>query len=366
MLLGGGALNKFLMHPSDLAKRRKSCAQPREQLLSIERQCVTRCNLCGSPKNVIIAERDRYGLPIRTALCAECGLVYLVDRFGAAAYGRFYRDGMYRAISSSFLGTRHSISQIEANQADYAARLANTLAGYIQPRDGASLVDIGGSAGMVALEFKRRFGLHATVLDPSEEEAAAARRAGLESVTGSVEDWTTDEKFDVVLLCRSVEHFFDLRTALAKIRGLLAPGGVFYCDIADFMELCRLSGPPETIAKIDHCYWLSHETAPEIFAAAGFEVITTNLVFGTGQIGFLMQASDPVPVSPRTSGWVAERIAGLLAIESAWKQYGDTYPDWTDWLHRKAYRAKRKLLSSLRNVKAPAAPQERAASTPRT
>jgi SAM-dependent methyltransferase len=321
--------------------------------------------MCGSAKNVVISERDRYGLPLRTALCTECGLVYLVDRFGSAGYNRFYRDGMYREVSSSFLGTRHSIAQIQANQADYARRLATTLEGYLQPSPGASLVDIGGSAGIVALEFKRRFGLRAVVLDPSDEEAAASRQVGIEAVTGSVEDWSTDEKFDVVLLCRSVEHFFDLRTALQKIRQLLAPGGLFYCDIADFMELCRLSGPPETITKIDHCYWLSHETAPGIFRAAGFEVVSTNIVFGSGQIGFLMQACEPVPVSPYAPAWVEERIRRLLEIESAWRQYGSTYPNWTDWLHRKAYRAKRKVLNSLNVLKAPATPDARAASTNR-
>ena len=347
-------MTTFSMHASDLAKRRKRCAPAREKLLGFQRQCDTACNICGSPKNIIVAERDRYGLPLRTAMCVQCGLVYLVDRFSPAGYARFYHDGTYRDVSSSFLGTTHGIAQIQANQAEYARHLAATLEGYLAPSAGASLVDIGGSAGIVASEFQRRFGLRATVLDPSAEEAGAARELGVETITGSLEDWATDEKFDVVLLCRSVEHFYDLRVALEKIRGLLTPDGLFYCDIADFMELCRLSGPPETITKVDHCYWLSHETAPAIFRAAGFEVVSTNLVFSSGQIGFLMRPCEPVPVTPLAPVWIEDRVRRILEIESAWQHYGRTCTDWTDWLHRKAYRLKRRLLNLVSGVRTPA------------
>ena len=341
------------MHASDLAKRRKRCAPAREKLLAFQRQHVPACNMCGSPKNIIIAQRDRYGLPLRTAMCVHCGLVYLVDRFSQAGYARFYYDGMYRDVSSSFLGTTHGIARIQANQAEYAYHLAATLEGYFSPSAGASLIDIGGSAGIVASEFQRRFGLHATVLDPSAEEAGAARQLGVETITGSLEDWSTDQKFDMVLLCRSVEHFYDLRAALEKIRSLLSPEGLFYCDIADFNELCRLSGPPETITKVDHCYWLSHD-GTAIFRAAGFDVISTSLVYNSGQIGFLMRPCEPVPFTPLAPVWIEDRVRRILEIESAWQCYGRTCTDWTDWLHRKAYRLKRRLLNSVSGVRTPA------------
>jgi len=342
---------EFLIHPSELARRRARCASARERLASVHRECVSECNVCGSPKNVIIAERDRYGLPLRTALCAGCGLIYLVDRLSAAGYATFYQAGIYRDISSEFLGVRHSIAQIQSNQADYARRLVATLRGFLQVRPGASLIDIGGSAGVVALEFKREFGMRPVVLEPSDEEAAAARRAGVETVNGSIEDWSAEKKFDVVLLCRSIEHFSDLKTALTNIRRLLAPDGLFYCDIADFMELCRLTGAPEAVAKIDHCYWLSHDTAPAIFSSAGLEVVSTNLVFRSGQIGFLMRPCEPRPVPPPHPEYLEHRIQRFLDFELHWNRSAGTYASWGDWLHRKAYRVKRRMVNALGSLR---------------
>jgi len=130
----------------------------------------------------------------------------------------------------------------------------------------ARLLDVGGSAGQVALEFQNFLGVEATVLDPAEAEVAAAKRAGLETYTGSIEQWTSKERFDFILLCRTIEHVQDLRGVLARLRDLLTAEGLLYCDIVDFTEACGLMGHPE--AKIDHCYWMTQESAPGIFRAS--------------------------------------------------------------------------------------------------
>lgn len=117
----------------------------------------------------------------------------------------------------------------------------------------------------MAREVAREFGLQGTVLDPATDEIEAARAAGLEAIVGSVEDWETEDRFDLILLCRSIEHLFDLKLSLSRIRGLLKPQGLFYCDIADFMEMCRMMGSPETFTKVDHCYWLTQFDRPSDF-----------------------------------------------------------------------------------------------------
>ena len=79
-------------------------------------------------------------------------------------------------------------------------------------------------------------------------EIEAARRHGLIGIIGSAETWETDERFDVVMLCHTIEHLYDLRATMAKARRYLTRGGLFYCDCLDYMELCRMTGdciPPD-------------------------------------------------------------------------------------------------------------------------
>jgi len=56
-------------------------------------------------EQTIVAVRDRYGFPVRLALCHRTGLMYLVDRLSKDAYERFYREGLYRKLTASFHGS---------------------------------------------------------------------------------------------------------------------------------------------------------------------------------------------------------------------------------------------------------------------
>jgi SAM-dependent methyltransferase len=271
-------------------------------------------------------------------------LFYLADCFTVESYSQFYLKGAYRSVCSQFNNVRHTIDQIRADQRNYAQTLSSVLARYVQGHRTGKLLDVGGSAGIVASEFVKKFNLRGTVLDPAEEEIAAARSLGLEAVVGSVENYDTQDTYDLVLLCRSVEHLMDLRAAFARIRGLLKPGGLFYCDIADFIELCQQVGPPETVAKIDHRYWLTQATAISIFGALGFELISMDIAFGFGYAGYLLRPCEPSTLIDVPEERIHKLIERIHRIQLDWTQCGRASRGIVERLRYRAYRAKRAAL----------------------
>lgn len=311
-----------------------------ERVLQLEREVVTICNVCGSEGSAIIASSDRYGLPIRTAMCLHCGLIYVVDRLTMEGYAHFYGAGIYRALIARFKGKAQTVQQIRKAQVGYASRLAQALQGYLPPADGACLLDIGGSTGLVADRFRKQFGFRATVIDPAPDEIAAARSLGLEAVVSTLEGWETEQKYDLILLCRTIEHLFDLRAALHKIRDLLKPNGLFYCDIADFTETCRREGPPEAVTKIDHVFWLSQETAPRLLRSFGFEIVCVNLTLPPDQVGFLLRISEPQPLEPLPPAWAERQMEHFRAIRSLWQQDEANPRAPLEWLRTRLYRLK--------------------------
>jgi SAM-dependent methyltransferase len=352
----------FYIHPADLEQRRKRCVPEHAALLKLQREVVTSCNVCGSPRHAILNTRDRYGLPFRNAVCLDCGLFYLIDRFTFNGYSDFYGTGAYRTISCEFNGVTHTIAQVQADQASYARNLTGILSGFV-PRHSGKLLDVGGSAGIIAREFVKQLGLQATVLDPATDEIAAARQAGLDAVVGSIEDWQTDEKFDLILLCRSIEHLFDLRFAMGRIRSLLKPDGLFFVDIADFMEMCRMMGSPQTFTKVDHCYWLTQSTSLDIFRRIGFDVVSMNIVSSFGYVGFLLRACEPATPAVSSAARVLSQVEEIQAIERNWLASAAKARGPVDWARRKAYRAKRRVIrafsakSSVQQVAPHPAPQ---------
>ena len=69
-----------------------------------------------------------------------------------------------------------------------------------------------------------------------------------------------------------------------------------------------------------------------------------NIVFGAAQVGFLLRACEPSRGSSRSRGRSRRRWKKFRRIEREWRAFGGTSLGPADWLRRKAYRAKRKLM----------------------
>src|SRR4051794_26369533 len=231
------------------------------------------CNLCGSREHVEAARRDRYGYQVRLVSCAGCGLKFLSPRPTAAAYAEFYRD-VYRPLVSAYHGRRIDAETVQDDQRGYAADLAQWLRDKLgaAPR---TVLDVGGSTGVVAAAFRPAA---LTVLDPAPEELAVARAAGMETIEGFAEDADLGaRRWELVLLCQTIDHLLDVAGTLRAIRGALAPGGHAFVDVLDVDWVVEREGSLERAVKVDHPYYLDARTARAFFARAGLEAVTERM-----------------------------------------------------------------------------------------
>jgi SAM-dependent methyltransferase len=232
---------------------------------------VTACNLCGGVRFVVITHRDRYGYPAPACACADCGLVFLNPLMTQEAYSRFY-DGVYRPLVSAYHGRLIDAQSIQSDQRVYAEDRADLLAPYIERSGLKTLLDIGGSTGVVAHHLAQRFGLEATIIDPAPLEVQQARARGLETITGLIENYQPDgQRFDIVGLFQTVDHLLDIKRTLQVIRELINPRGILFVDIVDFRAAYLRSWSVEDAVKIDHPYYLTKETMVAYLRRAGFE-----------------------------------------------------------------------------------------------
>ena len=148
---------------------------------------VERCNLCGGSVFVQLTHRDRYGYPASVSGCSRCGLVFLDPVMAREAYADFYTR-TYRPLVSAFHGRLIDARTIQQEQREYAVERGDLLAPYVSGREYRTLLDIGGSTGVVADVLARRFDLRATVIDPAPLEVEQAQGFGLETITGLVEE----------------------------------------------------------------------------------------------------------------------------------------------------------------------------------
>ena len=245
------------------------------------------CNLCQARSGVVeVTQRDRYGYPATFVVCRRCGLGYLCPRLSATQYAHFYSE-IYRPLVSAYHGRRIDAETVQLDQRDYAAELAAFLLPLL-PSSPHTILDVGGSTGVVASVLAGRLNACATVLDPSPDELAVARAAGMETVAGLVEDFDPGERrWDLVLLCQTIDHLLDVRGTLAALRQMTATGGHAFVDVVDVDVLLRRTGNIEGIIKIDHPYYLTRTTTVALFALTGFTIVAERLS-DDGHRGFVL------------------------------------------------------------------------------
>jgi SAM-dependent methyltransferase len=232
---------------------------------------VERCNLCGGDRFVVIAHADRYGYPVPAHACVDCGLVFLSPVMTSEAYGAFY-DGTYRPLVSAYHGRLIDAQSIQEEQRNYARERAELLTPYISGAGLRTLLDIGGSTGVVAHHLSNAFGLKATVIDPSPLEVKEAKALGLETITGLIENYEPDgRQFDIVGLFQTVDHLLDISRTLAVVRALICQTGVLFVDIVDFRAAYLRNWSVEKAVKVDHPYYLTEDTMIAYLRRAGFE-----------------------------------------------------------------------------------------------
>jgi methyltransferase family protein len=281
------------------------------------KQALTSCNLCGGTEFVILTHRDRYGYPAEAHACRRCGLVFLNPRMTAEAYGRFY-DGVYRPLVSAFHGRLIDARTIQDEQREYARERAEFVRPFLMGSGARTLLDIGGSTGVVAHHFGREFGLQGTLIDPAPIEVEQAQRLGLQTVTGLVEEHDfANERFDVVIICQTVDHLLDVGGTLARVQQLLSKRGLFFIDIVDFRAAYLRNWSVEDATKIDHPYYLTETTMVAYLRRSGFAVLRSDYAADHLHVSYICRPDGADASAMPTSASVDALLREVRHVQNA-------------------------------------------------
>jgi hypothetical protein len=99
------------------------------------------------------------------------------------------------------------------------------------------------------------------------------------------------------------------------------------------MELCRMTGAPQTLRKVDHCYWLTRRIAPTIFRAMDFETVVPQPHF----VGCLLRQCEPAAIQPMPWTEAQSLIRNLQQIVTEWQRPGSP-PSLPDRVRRRVKR----------------------------
>lgn len=273
------------------------------------------CNLCGSDRWVVIAHRDRYGFPIKATTCSKCGLTMINPRMTNEAYSQFYQSH-YRPLVSAYHGRTINAQTIKSEQRVYGEKAMEFISPYLGPEH-RTMLDVGGSTGVISDAFRSTFGMEVTVIDPSLEETSESAALGIESINALVETWNPgDRKFDFIALFQTADHLLDLKGALEKLRSLVSDHGMMFLDIVDFRGAYLRSNSVQEALKVDHVYSLTEQTIEAFFDQAGFNWVRKEYAEDLVHIAYLCVPVTPNPKAKPDQAWATSHLKEIREVQN--------------------------------------------------
>lgn len=266
-----------------------SSPRPEGQSLRTESSPRAGCLLCGSSESRLLFHTSR---PIFQ--CTACSLVYADPRSALAVdYSEnYYRDGVY----ADYLADRDAIHL-------NAPRVLEELTRMVK---GRRLLDVGCATGFF-LEAARERNWEVRGLEASHYASDYARRElGLEVDTASIVSPPEGlPQFDVVTLWDTIEHLDRPDIALANIRGLLHPNGVFVFSTGDYSSLLRrLTGKRwRLFGDPTHNFFFDEKSLRLMLKRAGFEVSRVTRRGKRVSLSLILHQSG-LPLSTQLRTWL--------------------------------------------------------------
>lgn len=238
------------------------------------------CNLCGSHVATwsLYSHRDRYGLPVRSMRCNDCGLIFITPRMNELSYSDFYKN-WYRKLIAAFSGQEET-DQAKHRSLGYESDIAMAFLSEYMSSDMVieNVLDVGGSIGAFAAKVCKTLGCKGTVVDPNASELKEALNKGLSVCCSSFGGYVTETRYDLIAMLRTVEHLPDISKSLQKCRQLLTEKGMFLIDIVNHEWLMKMFKEKFLCTKIDHVFQFTDNTVCQYLDKwfSGYEIIKSD------------------------------------------------------------------------------------------
>jgi len=254
-----------------------------------------RCSVCDASSFLVVAEKERNGLPCSTSVCVNCGLLFTNPRFREQDYADFYANHFRPIMKDNrkpigrFVTDDEFFHEVnESPRVQDAYQFINTHIDMHSPR---KILDIGCGSG--ALLYKYLSDGHSCVgVDYDEQHLVAGRSHGLTLLAGDSKV-VNEKEFDLVILSHSLEHMVMPEQTIEKIKQVLKPDGYIFIEVPNVLDWIK---PPYRdlmhLIQFVHIFNFTPQSLSNLMMKFSFERIAiSNNSFGKNMLAMFRKES---------------------------------------------------------------------------
>lgn len=235
------------------------------------------CAVCGGHDFEQLAAKDRYGIPLSTQICKNCGLVQTNPRMTQAAYNEFY-NCEYRPLYEGELRANPKPLRLQYARGvalrEYVARFLS------HPPQETRILEVGCGAGGVLQAF-HEVGFQVQGIDLGEEYVTYGREhLGLDLTVATIHEVDLKRRPHMVLYSHVIEHILDLESEFRQVHRLLSPDGLLVIETPGLYHI-PVNYAHDCLRYLQnaHVYTFSLRTLCNVLEPLGFRLLS-----GTEQV----------------------------------------------------------------------------------
>jgi 2-polyprenyl-3-methyl-5-hydroxy-6-metoxy-1,4-benzoquinol methylase len=233
-----------------------------------------------SQNDILIAEVERFGLPLRVVLNKKSGLLRS-DPYYNQDYINFFYQEHYRKLynpDNNYLSFFYS-------QVANGVRLFNFLKPYLPSN--AKVLDFGCGMGGSLIPFLLE-GHDVYGVDYGTDYIRYGKRMHLKLEEGGFDVAQKQAPFDVIILSHVLEHINDLDVFLPQLRSVMGEKGIVYIEVPGIQLIPKwYNHDIQTYLQNAHCWHFSAQTLKAVLIKYGFDI-----VYIDDHISCILQISD--------------------------------------------------------------------------
>jgi len=231
--------------------------------------------LCGNMDrsfDLLISEKDRYGIPCKIVLCKKCGLIRLKERLDDYSTTEFYRNE-YRGI---YVGEELASNKFFKDQYIRGQTFLNLIKSYINLNEVNTVFEVGCGAGGVIYPFYE-INKQVSGCDFGEKYLKFGQNKGLFLYEGEINpNKTPMNSQDLIILSHVMEHFNHPIERINQIIEYVKTGKYLIIEVPGIFAILNIYFNPILYFQNAHVYNYYYYYLKVFFETLGLEVIYGN------------------------------------------------------------------------------------------